>query len=373
MSAGRLDEALAAANRGLDIDRELGRDREVAAGLGQCAQILMQQGRHAEADAQYDEAIAATRRAGDKDLEGTLLQHQGILADDLRQYARAASLYERALKLFQEMNAEDGVMRTCNSLGVVEQNQGRLPEARSWYQRSREIAQRLGDITCLAQAAQNIGIVCQQEGEAARQQGREREARQRFEEAKGFIAESLALERQRDNAPAAAESLGQLAQVHLLLGELDEAERHAQQAREIFERLGLKETHMIYAVLANIARARGDAAQAAEWDRKRDAVLEELDRRSRGSGGLPPQFFAAVQQLAVACAQASVDSAELAPDVESALAQLNQLSAPLPELSAFLRAVAAGQFPPVPAALPPELAQFLTQLQSALREARPTA
>jgi hypothetical protein len=154
---------------------------------------------------------------------------------------------------------------------------------------------------------------------------------------------------------------------------LDEAERHAHQAREIRERLGLNNIWANYAVLADIARARGDAAQAAGWDRKRDAVLEELDRRSRGPGGLPPQFLQAVQQLAIACAQASVAGAELAPDVESALAQLDQLPAPLPDLSAFFRATAAGQFPRVPAAIPPELAEFLTQLQSAVREARPTA
>ena len=47
--------------------------------MGQCARILMAAGRYDEADARY-ECLAAARQAGDKELEGTLLQHQGGLA-----------------------------------------------------------------------------------------------------------------------------------------------------------------------------------------------------------------------------------------------------------------------------------------------------
>ncbi len=141
----------------------------------------MAQGCYAQADARYDEAIAAVCSAGDKGLEGLGLQHQGLLARHQQQYDRAASLSQQALKLFQEMNDRGEIMRTCNLLGVVEQKQGRLGEARTWYDRSREIARRLGAVAELSQAAQNIGIVCQHEGEATRHQGNEPAARQRFE------------------------------------------------------------------------------------------------------------------------------------------------------------------------------------------------
>jgi tetratricopeptide (TPR) repeat protein len=372
-SAGRLDEALEAAEKGMAFHKSLGRDREVAASHIRCAQILAAQGRHAEADARYDLALAAARRAGDKELEGTALQHQGGLADDQNQLARAASLYQRALKLFQEANNEQGVMQTCNLLGVVEQKSGRLDAARTWYERSREIAQRLGDTACLGQAAQNIGIVCQQEGEAARQRGDERTARQRFEEAKRSFQESLSVEQDMGNKPQEASSRVGLARIHLPLGEFDLAETQARKALEIWESLGLKEVHYAYWALADIARARGDAAQAAEWERKRDTVLEELQRRAQGpgGGGLPPQFAQAIQQLALACAQAGFGQEQpqdLDPGAESALAQIEQLPAPLPDLAAFLRRLAARELPSVPATLPPELQQFLTQLLDAIRE-----
>ncbi len=67
-----------------------------------CASILMAAGRYDEADARYDLALAAARQAGDKELEGTILQHQGRLADDRNQLERASRLYQQALQRFQE-------------------------------------------------------------------------------------------------------------------------------------------------------------------------------------------------------------------------------------------------------------------------------
>ena len=387
-NAGRLDEALEAAERCLPIRESLGRIREIAAVHGQCARILMAQGRFAEADARYDAALAAARRAGDKGLEGLMLQHQGSLADDQNQLDRAASLYQRALKLFQEANSDGDIMRTCNLLGVVEQNSGRLAEARTWYERSREIAQRLGDTAGVGQAAQNIGIVCQKEGEAARQRGDEKTARLRFEEAKRSIRDSLGAWEVAKNEPYTAASHHQLSRVHFLLSELDAAEGHSNQAREINERLSLfQELWKNFQVLADIARARSDAAakdmdqegarkhelDAAEWERKRDAVEAELERRAQGpgGGGLPPQFAQAVQQLSLACAQAGFGGPQpqaLDPGAESMLAQIEQFPAPLPDLAAFLRRLAARELPAVPSTLPPELQQFLTQLLQGCRE-----
>ncbi len=372
--AGRLDKALATAEKAMAIDERLGRGLEVGAAHVQCASILVAQGRYADADARYEAGLAAAHRAGDKELASTVLQHQGSLADDMGQFDRAAGLYQRALKLFQEMNNEGAQMRTCNLLGVVEQKQGRLAEARTWYERSREIAQRLGDARAVGVAAQNIGIVCQEEGEAARQAGDEKTATARFREAVEFITESLKVDEANEQQPGQAQSHVQLAQVHLLLGELEEAERHARQCLEIDERLDItRELPSDYGVMANIARARGDTAQAAEWERKRDAVRAELERRARGGGGLPAQFLQALQDLSIACAEAGFGQdkpQELDPGAESALAQLEKLPAPMAEVASFLRRLAGGEVAVIPAGLPAELQQHFEQLLAAVREVR---
>jgi tetratricopeptide (TPR) repeat protein len=370
MSAGRLDEALQASERGAAIRRELGHEREVAYALVRTATILMAQGRYREADERYDEALRAGRRAGDKGLEGTVLQNQGGLARRMKQYDRAASLYKSALKLFQEMNDEEGVLQTCNLLGVVERHQGRLSEARAWYERSREMAERRGEPQYIGQVAQNIGIVCQLEGEAARARGDEAAARHRFEEAAASVRQSLRIDEELANQPGVAASHSQLARIYLLLGDLDQAEEHAYRAREIREGLGLKEVERDYAALANIARARGNEAQAADWQRKCDEVGAELERRSQGGGGLPPQFLQAIRSLAIDCARAGLEHADLDPQAESALAQVEQLPAPLGVLAPMLRGLAAGDVPAVPEGLPQPLADMLAEIVEAVKQAR---
>ncbi len=375
LTSGRLDEALASAERALGISRGLGRDRDVAVGIGQCAVILRQQGRYAEADARFDDAIAAARRTGDLELEAAGLQNQGILADDRGQFERAGNLYKQAMKLFHEMSDEDAVMKTCNLLGVVERHLGRLTEAHSWFERSLEIARGRGDLRAQSVALHNIGIQYQVEGEAAREQGSETEAIRRFEEAGRFFSESLVLEQQQGNEPHAAASLCQLARIHLLRGELGEAERYAHEAREIHEKLGLKEVFLDYKTLADIASTRGDSAQAAEWENKRDSVTEELNRRAKGPDGVPPQFLQAIEALSLACATAAFghdQPEQLEPHDESALAQIEKLPVPLPDVAAFLRRIAAGEIPSPPTSLPAELQQLFTQLIDAIRESRPS-
>jgi tetratricopeptide (TPR) repeat protein len=369
-SAGRHDEALLVAEKALRIDERSGNHREVAAGHVQCASILMAAGRYDEADARYDLALAAAHQAGDKELEGTTLQHQGGLADDRNQFERASRLYQQALERFREAGDRGAMMRTDNLLGVVEQRAGRLPEARAWYERSRELAIQLKDQPGLGQAAQNLGIVWQEEGEAARERGDGPAATRYFEEARRSVEESLGVWQAQENKPYEAASRGQLARIHLHLGDLDAAERHAHEARQIREGLDLKEAFRDYHTLAEIAQARGDLAAAAEWARKRDDLRAELRRRAGGGGGLHPKMLQALQALTAACARAGLGEGGLGPGEEEALAQLEGLPAPFPALAAFLRQIAAGELPPVPGGLPEELRGWLEGAVEAVRQAR---
>jgi tetratricopeptide (TPR) repeat protein len=368
--AGRHAEALAVSERGVVIREKMGHNRDAAAGQGRTASILMAAGRYDEADARYDLALAAARQAGDKELEGSLLQHQGSLADDRNQIERASRLYQQALDRFREAGNQGAMMRTHNLLGVVEQKAGRLAEARAWYEKSRELAVQLKNQVGLGQAAQNIGVVWQLEGEAARERGDEPAARRCFEEARRSVEESLRVKQGYNSKPDEALAWGQLAQIHLRLGDLAAAERHAHEAREIRESLGLKEAWRDYNTLSEIAQARGDFAAAAEWAKKRDDLLAELERRAGGGGGLPAQMLQALQRLTLACAQTGFGEEGLGPGEEEALAQLDGLPAPFPELAGFLRRIAAGEVPAVPGGLPRELGEFLEAVVVEIRRVR---
>jgi tetratricopeptide (TPR) repeat protein len=366
--AGQLDEALQIAEKVLTIHEALSNHREVAADHGRCAHILTAGGRYDEADVRYDRALAAARQAGDKELERTLLRHQGRLALERNQLDRATRLYQQALQRVHEMGDRGGIMETYNALGVVERLAGRLGEARAWYEKSRELAIKLNDQPSLAAAAHNIGIVCQSEGEAARQRGEEKAARRHFQEALRSVEESLQNKRDRKDKTAEANSLSQLAKIHLLLGDLAAAEGKAHAAREIRESLGLKEAWKDYNTLSEIAAACADSTAAAEWARKRDELLAELERRAGGGGGIPPQMLSALTQLTWACARAGFGGDALGPAEEEALAKLDGFPAPFPAFTAELRRLAAGELTPIPSGLPRELQEILDQIHQAIRQ-----
>lgn len=368
--AGRHGEALAVAEKALDIDEKMENHRAIAAGNGQCAKILMETGRYDEADARYDLALVVACQAGDKELEGATLQNQGILASKRNQIKRASNLYQQALERFREAGNQGSMMRTYNLLGVVESMAGRFAEARAWYEKSRELAQQLKDQSGLGDAAQNIGVVCQEEGEAARERGDEPAARRHFEEARSSAEESLRVWQSQEDKPSEATSLALLAEIHLHLGDLAAAERHAHAARQIHESLSLKEAIVDYNTLFKIAQARGDLASAAEWAKKRDDLGAELERRAGGGGSLPTEMLEALQALTVACAQAGFGYSVIGPDEEEALAQLDGLPDPFLGFAAFLREIAAGRLAPIPDGLPVELLEGVEGVVAAIGEGR---
>jgi tetratricopeptide (TPR) repeat protein len=364
------DEALSVAERTLEIQQKLGNQRHVAVGHGLCASILTATGHYDEAYARYDMSLVAARRAGDKILEGTALSHQGDLANTLNQIDRAPRLYQDALQRFQEAGDQRAMMLIYNSLGVVAGKAGRMAEARAWYQKSRELAAQLKNQHGIGQAAQNIGVVWQVEGRAARRRGEEAAARRHFEEARRSVEESFSIWEALGNKPGEAASLSQLAQIHLCLGDLSAAERQAHEALQIRESLGLTGASGDCNTLFEIAQARGNTSAAAEWAQKRDVLLEERKRRAGGGIGVSGQMLRTLQALTRACAQAGFSDGNVGPDEEEALAQLDQFPAPFPGFAAFLRQLAAGELPPIPGGLPPELEQVLEATAQTIRQAQ---
>ncbi len=366
---GKFDVALEAAERGLAIDREMGHNREIAVGLGQIAAILTQQHRYAEADSRYAEALRAAQSAGDLGLQGTTLQHQAFLYREQGNLDRAVELFKQAITLFQRVANPGDEMRTCDLLATAEAQRGQLDAAEAWYTRSRELALQLNDRAQLAANAQNVGILYQTRAE----QAKEPATRAAFlQKAVASVQESLAIKLERQDQFAAASSYSQLGLLYQMLGDLDQAEKHALQALQIRESLNLPDVYKDYGNLANIARARGDADAAAQWQAKYEAKVKELERLRRGEGreaGGGEQLAQLILALAQAAYQARASRVALRPDAAEVLAQLVAAPPPLGAVGALLQDVASGKpVPAVPPGLPPALKEILDQLVEAVKE-----
>ena len=384
---GRTEPALAAADEGLTINRALGHDRALAAGLGRTAAILRAAGRHAEAEARYGEALAAAERVGDLELQGTTLAHLGVLQQDTGRTAASVDTLRRALRLFQQAGNGVGEMQTCDLLGTAEQMLGRLDPAEAWYRKALGLAEQLGVQAQVGGTRQNLGILFQHraEGLPGDDPAAAPERARWLTAAVAEIEASLAINQQRNDRLGAASSHTQLSQLHRLRGDLDRAEAEARHALAIREPLSHPETWKVYASLADIARACGDAATAADWQAKADTQREAQERRARGddtgdpAGGGPDadpgagagtapdqQLMDALLALARAVHQARTAGEPLPPDAAEALAQLAGLPAPLGGLGAFFQAIADGRTP-APPALPEPLDQLADALLEALR------
>lgn len=278
---GQLNGALEVAKHALTIDRELDRSREIAVSLGRVAAILREQQRYAEADTYYNKAFRTAQDAGDIGVQGTMLQHQGSLQNDIGNSDRAIDLYKQAIILFQSANDLGSEMRTGNLIANAEGARGHLDAAEAWYRRSHELASQLKDRHHLGGITRNLGILYQIRAEqVADPTTRTALLRQ----AVTSVKESLTIMQDMQDQIFVAESYGQLGELYRLLGEFTHAEETTLQSLKIYETLNLPEVYKNYRILAKIARTKGDEEAAAMWQAKYDAKLAELKQLRRGEG-----------------------------------------------------------------------------------------
>jgi tetratricopeptide (TPR) repeat protein len=368
---GRFEEALDANERALNYFRETKQDRQIAAGFGLSARILVEAHRYPEAEARYAEAMQAARAAGALDLQGTLLQHQAILHSRQGNHARAVELFKQAIALFQRANNPADEMRTCDLLATAERHRGELDAAEAWYARSRQLAEQLHDRHHLAVTAHNSGILYQTRAEALAEGNPARRAW--LDKAVASAQESLSLKLESQNQIGTASSYNQLGILHRMRGDLDAAEQTMRQALAIYEPLDYPELFKVYAQLAMIARARGDETSAAAWQAKYETKRAEIERRERGEGTSAPRVDTQLIKFLTGMAQVSyavrAQKAAIPPDLAEALAQLHDAQAPFNAIGAFLQAAASGQaLLPVPSGLPKEIELVLEGLKEAIEE-----
>ena len=370
---GKFDQALEANDRALNMYREMKLDRDVTTNLGRSAQILAAAHRYPEAETRYGEAMQAAQAAGDLELQGSLLQHQGILNLQQGTPPRAVELFKQAIALFQRANDPASEMRTCDLLASAERERGELDAAEAWYGRARQLAGQLHDRHQLAVTAQNLGILYQTRAKALAADDPSRRAW--LDKAVASVQESLEVWLATDNQVNATASYSQLGILHQMRGDLDAAEQNALKSLQIREQLDHPDLWKVYANLANIARARGDEKSATEWQAKSDTKRAEIKRRERPEGTstlrVDEKLIKYLTELAQVSYSVRAQKAAIPPEVAEALAQLQDARAPFNEIGAFLQAAASGKpLLPVPSGLPKQIELLLESLKEAIEEAK---
>ncbi|MEI6428647.1 MAG: tetratricopeptide repeat protein [Pseudanabaena sp. ELA607] len=111
----------------------------------------------------YQEAVAAYRELGNEDGEGIVLNNLGSVARHQQQYDRAETYYQQALAITEKLGNKAYQSTRCGNLGDLAIVRDRPKDARPWFERSLSLAQEVGLQNQVASAQSGLAQVLEAE------------------------------------------------------------------------------------------------------------------------------------------------------------------------------------------------------------------
>lgn len=184
------------------------------------------------AQLQYDYA----KDKGLKKQMGDALYLQGISFSIQAEYNSAKKSYNKALKLFEEINNKKDIAGILTNLGNINYYQGELDSALNFYTRSSSISEELSDMNTLAFTLNNIGSIYSTKGDMA--------------SAISYYTRSLTINEEIGNKKGIASPLNNIATIYSSLNEDSIAISYYKRALKISDEIGDKNS--IPTILHNI-------------------------------------------------------------------------------------------------------------------------
>ena len=195
----------------------------------------------------------------------------GVLHFGLDDDVSAATAFDRAIQQWELAEDASGLANTINNRALLARERGEYPTAIDGFERAIEQFRQLGDHRRMAIAQDNLGFVYETVGEHAR--------------AAELHARSITASRVLGDERTLAIASHHLASALLSLGELDAAVTRSEEARAIWESIGVR-SQLAYCLntIGIIAERRGDPA-ADERYAEALALWRELEEPRRDFTG----------------------------------------------------------------------------------------
>jgi tetratricopeptide (TPR) repeat protein len=168
--------------------------------------------------------LDSVRAAGNKKVEGALLNNIGIAYTSLSQAEKALEYYRRALSIREEIDDREGMAATDNNIGVVYDTLGQREKALEYYHRAAPILEELGDQEGLATTLNNIGLVYESLGQS--------------DNALSHYNRALPISQEVGDRTGVAQTLNNIGLLYYNLGQMENALDHYNRALPILEELG---------------------------------------------------------------------------------------------------------------------------------------
>jgi len=161
---GEHDEALAHYGRSLDAYRALGDERGCALAYHNLGMICADRRKWDEADGYFQSAFAGAERSGDVRLQGLCLLNHAEVHVARQAFDRARADVERALGIFDQLDARFDKADAYRMLGVVYRGLGQLEVAERHLDRSGALATEAGSVLSQAESSRELALLYQELG-----------------------------------------------------------------------------------------------------------------------------------------------------------------------------------------------------------------
>ena len=295
----------AALREALDGDLSYAEAPAIVQSLRELADVLAALGKLSAAAKCYDWALQQTMALGDRELEAVVRHGHGELLLAAGRADIAFLTFWRALQLFRMMGDDDGLACAARGLGDVALGGGRGGEARASFLQMLALGQQneRPSIEALALIRRAAGF--RTDGMVADAEASLRAALEVLEPR--ATAASELPERFAAFVPAPADLLSACAhELGLTLacaGALDAAEDFAHRALQMRTRRRDGSLWKTCALLAKIARARGEANLARTWSERAAAAFRPAPALTRAGGDVALLVDALRPMMAMAVAE----------------------------------------------------------------------
>jgi len=161
---GEHDDALVHYGRSLDAFRTLGDERGCALAYHNLGMISADRRQWDEADACFRSAFEGAERSGDVRLQGLCLLNHAEIHVARQAFDRARADVERALGIFDQLDARFDKADAYRMLGVVYRGLGQLDAAERNLDRSSALATEAGSVLSQAESRRELALLYQQLG-----------------------------------------------------------------------------------------------------------------------------------------------------------------------------------------------------------------
>jgi tetratricopeptide (TPR) repeat protein len=162
---GRFDEARQRYQNAIDLRRQIGDERGVAAATANVARIQLRQGQYDAARAGLQESLEIVERIGNRQMVANLHNEIGALEEREGRYREALQRYRQSLALLRELGDQRALAESYNNVGFTYYQLGDFDNAAVYAQQAMQLYEKAGNREGQMYAGQTVGLLALARGE----------------------------------------------------------------------------------------------------------------------------------------------------------------------------------------------------------------